>query len=696
MNEARTVLFELGTEELPPRALESLRTSLASGVAAELRNAGLSFDQNVKAYASARRLAVQVPGVATQTTGSTEIRKGPSVQAAFDAEGNPTRALLGFAKGCRAGPGQIERWASGEDCLKTGKGEWVRFERQVEPLDCRDLLPDLFSRTLKGLPLTKRMRWGVDERSFLRPVRWVVLMYGSEAIAGKIMGLPCEAITRGHRFLGEKRIALPDATAYVTALEERGHVLVMEEVRRQRILEQVGRFETEHKVAAIYSGALLDEVCAGTEFPVVVSGRFDEEFLSLPEEVVRAVLEDQRHFPARAPEGGLSPYFVAVANLPDVRGKIRAGCERVVHSRLQDAAFYLERDQGRSLAARVDDLERVVYHHGLGSLLDRARRIEQLAAHVARKVMADEGIVRRAASLCKADLGTDIVQSLPELQGVMGGYYARAGNEEPEVCRAVAEHYRPRHADDTLPESLPGQVLALADRLDMLAGVFLIGEVPTGTRDPLGVRRAAYGILRLCVECELDLDLGDCLARAVEAYPSALRRDGASQETLDYLADRMRGYGTERGQSKDTVEAVLAVESTHPLDAFRRIREVEAFRHRPQAKVLVATHKRTRNILREVAGVDGDIETALLVESAERSLAEKLGSARGEVLEHCAAGRYGEALHALAELAEPVSVFFDEVLVMAEDSETRSNRLRLLKKLQDLFLKIADFSRLQG
>ena len=696
MTEPRTVLFELGTEELPPQSLETLKESLVGGVVAELENVNLPFDRAVTAHASSRRLAMQIPKVATQTDGSTEMRKGPSVGAAYDSEGKPTRALIGFAEGCQADSEQMQRWKDGKDRLKSDKGEWIKFEQVIAPRDCRKILPGVFNRALAGLPLPKRMRWGVEETSFLRPVRWVVLLYGDEPVAGEVMNLACGAVTQGHRFLGEKHIKLTDADGYEATLRERGHVLVETAARKEEMLRQIEECEAELGVSAVRPEPLLEEVCASAEFPMAVAGRFGEEFLNLPEEAVRAVLEDQqKYFATRTSGGKLSRYFLAIANLPDVNGDIRVGCERVVHSRLQDAAFYLERDQLRPFDSRVEDLGRVVFHRKLGTLLERVRRIEQLAQHVAQKVDADVAVVKRAAHLCKADLGTDIVQSFPKLQGVMGAHYARMGGEEETVCQAISGHYRPRHADDMLPETLPGQVLALADRLDMLAGVFSIGEVPTGTRDPLGVRRTAYGVLRLTVECELDLDLEDCLMQAMKGYPEPLHAGDTPRAVLDYLADRMQGYGVERGQSRDAIEAVLAVGPTRPLDAFRRVQAVEDFRSRPQAQVLIATHKRIRNILREADGSDGNVDSELLVEPAERMLADQLDAVRDEVLKNCAARRHEEALDALAGLAEPVSTFFDTVLVMAEDKKIRHNRLRLLQGLQDLFLGIADFSRLQ-
>ena len=691
------MLFELGTEELPPRFLEELRASLLERTLAELGSEGLRFGEGALAHASSRRLAVRVLDVHAQTEGSVEVRKGPSVDRAFDAEGKPTPALLGFAKGCEVSQEQMERWAAGEDRLQTDRGEWLRFDLEIAPCSCQDLLPGVFQRAVEGLPLAKRMRWGAGESSFLRPVRWVVLMYGDEAVPGEIMGLACGVQSRGHRLLVKGPVRIPQADAYEATLRTEGGVLVEAEVRREQGLSQLKMLEKEFGVEAICPADRFDEVCAGAEFPVALAGRFDEEFLSLPEAVVRAVLEDQQqYFAARAPDGRLSCHFFVIANLPDSKGHIRHGSEQVVRSRLQDAAFYIERDQLKAFDSRVEELGRVVFHRKLGTQLERVVRIGRLAEGLACRIGADVGTVTRAAHLCKADLGTDMVQSFPKLQGLMGAHYAGLAGEAEAVCCALAEHYRPRQADDSLPESLSGQVLALADRLDMLAGVFLIGEVPTGARDPLGVRRAAYGVLRLIVECELDLDLGDSLESAIAGYPETLQNAEAADALLEYLADRMRGYGVERGQARDTLEAVLAVEVSRPLEVFRQSQALEAFRDRPQAKVLAATHKRIRNILREADVDDAPPSADLLAEPAERALAQCLDELREAVPESCAGGRYAEALDALAGLADPVETFFEDVLVMAEDAKIRHNRLRLLQGLHHLFLKIADFSRLQG
>ncbi len=694
MSETRAALFELGTEELPPRYQDSLREALKAGVVAELEDANLPFGRAVQAYASSRRLALRISAVAARTDALAETRKGPAVAAAFDSEGRPTRALLGFAKGCGTDAEQMRRWKDGKDRLRSGKGEWLAFERTTEPRDCREVLPGALDRAVAGLPLPKRMRWGAREVAFLRPVRWVVLLYGDEPVEGEVLGLACGATTRGHRFLGERLLDLVDADSYEEVLRERGRVLVDGAERRRETERQLSEIEIETGASAVRTESLLEEVCASVEFPVVVAGRVDEEFLDLPWEVVRAVLEDQqKYFSTRTADGAPSRIFLAVANVPDVNGDVRAGCERVARSRLQDAAFYLERDRSRPLESRVEDLGRVVFHRELGTLLDRVRRIGRLALHIVRESGADvsERVVERAARLCKADLGTDIVQSFPKLQGIMGAWYAKMEGEEEAVCAAISDHYLPRRADDALPGALPGLALALADRLDMLVGVFSIGETPTGTRDPLGVRRAAYGVLRLTVERDLDLDLEDCLARAAEGYPESLD-PAAPRATLKYLEDRMRGYVVERGLSRDVAEAALATGFARPLDAFRRARAVEEFRLRPRARSLIETHKRIRNILREADGIDGAVDPDLLEEAAERALWTRFETARDQSLERRVERRYERALDALVELAEPVSKFFDSVLVMAEDEKLRHNRLRLLRKIRESFLEIADIS----
>ena len=701
MTPPQTVLFELGTEELPARAQTALAPALAANAAAGLQTARLAHGAAVQSYATPRRLALVIPAVAAQTAPDMQVRKGPSVQAAFQADGQPTPALLGFVRSCKAPSEQVARWQAGEDRLKTDKGEWLEFRQTAPVREACDLLPDILAQAVDGLPLDKRMRWGEQATSFIRPVRWVVLMYGGEPVPGTIMGLPCGRTSRGHRFLGQRDIPLQDADSYAAALQEHGQVLADAASRRRRITEQMAGLERQLGARAAMPEALLDAACAGTEWPTVLPAAMAASHAALPTEVVTAVLEDQQqYFPMRHPDGGLADEFLIVANVPDPTGAIRTGAERVVRSRLEDAAFYLKQDRLRTLESRMPDLEHVTFHRQLGTMLARTQRIAELAGGLAQEHGADADATRRAAQLCKADLGTDMVQSFPNLQGVMGAHYAAADGEATDVCRAIAEHYRPRHAHDILPRTVPGQLLALADRLDMLAGIFCIGEAPTGSRDPLGVRRAAYGVLRLIVECRLETDLPAWLARACANHPEALRNADAAaapDAILDYLAERMLAYGSERGYAKDTIRAVLKLRHANLLEAFERIAAVSAFRTQPAARILIETSRRIRNILREAgAAGPGAIDPELLTEPAEQALHRQLDAVDQEVDEDCRRRRYPQALAALCSLAEPVGHFFEQVLVMTDDEKMRHNRIRLLSRLNRLLShRIADFTRLQ-
>jgi len=693
MSASEPVLFELGTEELPARSIDALKDALGEALATGFRNAGLNFGAPIETFASVRRLAVRIPDVPAATAAGTEQRKGPQVSAAFDSSGEPTQALLGFARSCQADEAQLARWRAGEDCLKTEKGEWVTFDHTIEPCACVELLPEIFEAAVTDVALEKRMRWGVGEASFLRPVRWVVLLYGEQEVPGEILGVPSGRTTRGHRQLGAAQCELPSAEAYEECLRETGHVWVagrIEEVRRQIDQLPLNGAEVQCSETRLMIG------CASAEYPVVLCGEIEAEDMNLPPEVIRTVLEEQQgYFPTAASDGALSAQFVMVANQPDPEGAIAAGAARVVRARLRDAAFYLERDRQRRLDEWVADLARVTYHRKLGTLLERVSRLESLVAQVAELLDVEPDLARRAARLCKADLGTDLVQSFPSLQGIAGARYAREGGEEEAVCCAIREHYLPRRADDDLPNSAAGSALALADRLDMLAGVFCVQDVPTGARDPLGVRRAAYGVLRLLVERDLDLDLKPLVAAAVAGQPAALHRAEAADETLQYLSDRMRGYCVEQGQDKDTIEAVLAICSSRPLEALQRMRAIMQMKGRPQMTPLSETHKRIRNILREAEEVSGDVQQDGLIEESEQVLARCLKESENQIQEDCAQGRFEAALEQLLELAAPVAEFFDRVLVMAEEEQIRHNRLRLLCQVHEVFLRVADFSRLQ-
>lgn len=715
MSGVRTVLFELGTEELPPLSLESFWESLWQAVYNRLYDADLL--EEVKDVRDAdrlftdRRLALSFSGVRPEIPSQMETRRGPAFKSAFDEQGQPTRALLGFARSCGAEKQQVERWRVGEDCLNTDKGTWVIFEQIKPARPVQDVLPEIMRQAVTDVPLDVHMRWGIGEEEFARPVRWAVLLYEDDIVPGNLMGLPFSNKSYGHRALGSKAIGIQNAQNYREQLKK-NHVLVRagdrsQSMRRQwdQIVDQLQQECGEDVDAILPAPAITDRVLSSVENPYAVRGSFDRSFLNLPAEVVTTVLEDQQgFFSMRNRQARLLPYFVAIANLPsnvppDTVKRICAGYERVVRARLQDAVFYLKKDRDRKLEDRIPNLEEVVFHRKLGTMADRSRRIEKLALWVADKVGADREMTRRAATLCKADLGTDMVQSFPNLQGVMGEYYARLDEEDENVCQAIKEHYHwppEERGRDQNPVSL---ALASADRLDMLCGVFAVGEVPTGTRDPLGIRRAAREVLNILWK-RRDLDMQELIEQAAEGYPEFKNVKTVIPAVSDYITDRLRGVAISN-HSKDEIEAVLAVGWHNPSEMFDRLNALHSFRQNiaGDALNLAEANKRIRNILRKTEAPAGNPDPKFLRESAEQALDQRVSELRPDVQELCRKMEftaYYEALKLLGTLAEPVARFFDDVLVMAEEPEMRHNRLRLLRDVRELFLTIADLSRLQG
>ena len=704
MTRTDSVLFELGTEELPPRLLGTLRDALRDEALAGLDKAGLIDNGSpavTDAYASPQHLALVVRGVRGETPRREERLRGPAARVAFDDTGAPTRALLGFAGKCAADDDQIERWSRGLDLETTDKGSWVAFRREVPPRPAADLLPAVLAEAVAALPVDARMRWGDTAAEFVRPVRWVVLLYGDEVVEGEILGIPCGSRSRGHRFLNPGMFPVPAPGDYAEVLRTHGVMVDMDE-REASLRRQIADLESNWPGGAVRADTdpgLVSEAVCSVEQPHALRGEFDRRFLELPVEVVTSVLRgQQKYLPVYGEDGLLRPAFIAVAGVPDASGAIAAGCERVVQARLQDAEFYRQQDRRRTLGSRVSDLERVGFHRKLGNLGDRTRRLIALGARLAEILEAPVETCARAAELGKADLTTDMVQSFPDLQGVTGAHYARADGEQEAVCVAIREQYLPRHAADELPQSPAGTVLALADRMDLLAGVFGVAEAPSGSRDPLGVRRACLGVLRMILEGDLAVSVRDLYVLASEQYPQPLRDSctDAQEQALEYFADRLRGHMLERGFAADEIEAVLETGWEEVRHVPARLAAVREFRAHPEGAALAEAHKRIRNLLREAPPAGGDLDPDALQEPAERRLSSLLDSASGEARELCAAGRYADALRRLSELSAPVAEFFDQVLVLAEDEKIRHNRLRLLQQLREAFLMVADLSRLQG
>ena len=690
MNDRRDLLIEIGTEELPPKALRRLSQAFADGMSAELEAAALG-PSRVNAYAAPRRLALLFTGLPVAQRDRETVRRGPALSAAFDDEGCPTQAAIGFAKSCGVTVEQLDQ-------LETDKGSWLAYRVVQQGQPTTELVPELLRKALAALPIPKRMRWGERADEFVRPVHWVVLLFGDEVIKADILGVRADRYTRGHRFHHPDPIYLGEPQAYLPLLETEGQVLADYGARREAIRAQVMEQAKLLDGKALIDDALLDEVTALVEWPVALYGRFDEKFLQVPPEALISSMQDhQKYFPVVDAQGELLPHFITVANLVSKDpAQIRAGNERVIRPRLADAAFFWQQDRKRPLEQRVDGLRNMVFEKRLGTLFDKQQRVATLAADIAAPIGADAAQARRAAQLCKCDLLTSMVFEFPELQGVMGRYYALHDAEPQAVAEAIREHYLPRFAGDELPATPTGQALALADRLDSLVGIFAIGQHPSGDKDPYALRRAALGVIRICIERQLDLDLERVLAGAARTFDPAVDALAAVPAVFDYVMDRLRGYYQEAGVAADLVDAVLATRPTRPLDFDHRVQACRVFRDLPEAKSLAAANKRISNLLKKCdQPVPDAVDQQRLVDGAEIELSQQLASVSQSVGPLMDAGDYTPALQQLAALRQPVDTFFDSVMVMVEDTALRNNRLALLQTLGNLFLRVADLSRMQ-
>ena len=694
MSRQRDFLVEIGTEELPPKSLLVLASAFAEGVERGLDAAGLPHGA-VERFATPRRLAVRVKRLADRQPDRSVERRGPPVKAAFDASGAPTQAALAFAKSCG-----VELSALGR--LESEKGSWLVYRGTEPGAATTDLLPGILSSALDALPVARRMRWGSGEEQFVRPVHWVLTRFGRDVVACRLLGVEAAGVSHGHRFMAPRPITIATAASYLGSLQRRGKVLADLHQRREAIREGVAAAAASVGGEAVIDESLLEEVTALVEWPVPLTGRFDVRFLELPEEVLIATLQEhQRYFPVRDAQGRLMPCFVAVANIESRDpAQVVAGNERVVRPRLADAEFFWNTDRKTALSARGPELARVTYQARLGSLHDKTGRVRALARAIAPAAAADPALADRAAELAKCDLLTGMVGEFPELQGVMGRYYASNDGEPAEVCEAILEQYLPRFAGDMLPSTPTGMALSVADRLDTIAGIFAAGQKPTGNRDPFGLRRAALGMLRTAIERRLDLDLPKLIADALGALPFPAA-EGAATEIYDYVMDRLRAYYLE-GESTSAVtpemfDAVLATRPSSPLDFDARLRALSEFLELPDARSLAAANKRIANILRKSDEPEDDqVDAELLIDPAEQVLAEQIDAMARKVEPEFAARRYTEALKQLAALRPAVDSFFDSVMVMADDLRLRRNRLAMLGRMRALFMHVADLSRLPG
>ncbi|MDG6449614.1 glycine--tRNA ligase subunit beta [Glaesserella parasuis] len=682
-------LAEIGTEELPPKALKKLATAFAENVEAELNQAGLSFDK-VEWFAAPRRLAVKVLGLATSQPSKEVEKRGPAVSAAFDGEGKPTKAAEGWAKGCGITVEQAER-------IATDKGEWLVHRAVIEGQPTKNLLVGMISNALAKLPIPKTMRWGDKTEQFVRPVHTVTLLLGDELIEGEILGIASGTTIRGHRFLGEREFQISHADQYPALLKEKGSVVAGFNERKALILAKAQEKATALGGVADIEEDLLDEVTSLVEYPNVLAAKFEERFLAVPAEaLVYTMKGDQKYFPIYDKEGKLLPHFIFVSNInPEDPSKVIEGNEKVVRPRLTDAEFFFKTDLKQRLEDQLPRLETVLFQQQLGTLRDKTARIEQLAGEIAKQIGADETKAKRAGLLSKCDLMTNMVFEFTDTQGVMGMHYARHDGEDEEVAVALNEQYMPRFAGDELPKSLVASSVALADKFDTLTGIFGIGQAPKGSADPFALRRAALGALRIIVEKNLPLDLSDLVATSAKLFGDKLTNSNVVEEVVDFMLGRFRAWYQDEGIAVDVIQAVLARRPTRPADFDARVRAVSHFRTLDSAEALAAANKRVSNILAKADVAIGAIDLTACVEPAEKALAEAVIALEKEVQPLIAQGDYTAVLDKLASLRQPVDSFFDNVMVNAEDQKLRQNRLAILNTLQNLFLQVADISLLQ-
>eukprot|EP00163_Fabomonas_tropica_P027082 TRINITY_DN5125_c0_g6_i1.p1 TRINITY_DN5125_c0_g6~~TRINITY_DN5125_c0_g6_i1.p1 ORF type:complete len:694 (+),score=172.66 TRINITY_DN5125_c0_g6_i1:6967-9048(+) len=681
-------LVELGTEELPPKALKTLSDAFTQGIVKGLEDAGIEFGK-VEAFAAPRRLAVRIRDLADAQPDKSVEKRGPAVKAAFDDAGNPTRALTGFATSLGVTPDQL-------DTLETDKGAWVIYRTVEQGKPTIELMPELVEQSLAGLPIPKRMRWGAHRTEFVRPAHWAIMLYGNTVIDTPIMGLTPGNKTRGHRFHCPKTLIVPTPGDYEVVLRQEGYVIADFAERREIIRAGVNKLaETEAKGKAVIDEDLLDEVTALNEWPVPLMGRFEERFLQVPAEaLISSMKEHQKYFHVVTADGDMMPLFITVANIESKDpSQVISGNEKVIRPRLSDAAFFYETDRKTRLEDRIDQLKPIVFQEKLGSLYDKSVRVAALAGKIASAIGSEPELATRAGMLAKTDLCTEMVLEFTDLQGIMGQYYATNDGEPADVAKALNEQYMPRFAGDELPTTLTGCAVAIADRIDSLVGLFGINQPPSGTRDPFALRRASLGVLRIIIERELPLDL-QTLCEWAEDEHSAIREPNVADTVVDYMLERFRAHYEEQGIGAEVYLAVQARRPTRPLDFDRRVKAVEAFRQLPEAQALAGANKRVSNILTKQGGdqVGEAVNNSLLQDAEEKTLAEQVEQQAAKVLPLFEQGDYASALSSLAGLREPVDNFFDAVMVMADDDAIRDNRLALLNRLRNLFLRVADIS----
>ena len=686
----QTFLTEIGTEELPPKALRSLAESFAANLTAELAAANLTHG-DVTWYAAPRRLAVKIAGLAESAADREVEKRGPAIAQAFDAEGKPTKAAEGWARGCGITVDQADR-------MVTDKGEWLLYRAVEKGNNAKELLAGMVSRALAKLPIPKLMRWGDKETHFVRPVHTVTMLMGADVIPGDVLGITSDRVIRGHRFMGEAEFTIAHADEYPAILETRGKVMADYDARKAMIKRDAEKAALALGGEADLTDSLLEEVTSLVEWPVVLTAKFEDKFLAVPSEaLVYTMKGDQKYFPVYDKNGNLMPNFIFVANIESSDPEqIISGNEKVVRPRLADAEFFFKTDCKKRLEDNLPRLSTVLFQQQLGTLRDKTDRLEALAGWIAGQIGADVNHATRAGLLAKCDLMTNMVFEFTDTQGVMGMHYARHDGESEDVALALKEQYQPRYAGDNLPSTPVSDALAIADKMDTLAGIFGIGQHPKGDKDPFALRRAALGVLRIIVEKGYNLDLETLTQEAVRLYGDKLTNANVVTDVVDFMLGRFRAWYQEQGFAIDTIQAVLARRPTRPADFDARMKAVTHFRTLDEAAALAAANKRVSNILSKSDDALNDTVLASLMNAPEEiRLAAYVTDLKSQLAPLYAEGKYQEALTELASLREAVDAFFDSVMVMDKDDNIRRNRLTLLNELRNLFLGVADISLLQ-
>ena len=688
MTDKQDLLFELGTEELPPLALNRLSRALADEFTAGLKEASLDFSE-LSFYATPRRLAIKASNCDTRQADREIMRRGPAVQAAFSDSGEPTKAAEGFARSCGTTVDQLSR-------DKSDKGEWLAFKMLEKGKSAQELLPAIAERALNRLPIPKRMRWGNSDAQFVRPAHWLLFMLGEEVVPCELLGISAGQQTFGHRFHHPQAITISSPNEYLSSLRD-GHVIADPAERRALIRQQVSEAAESLNGSADMDEELLDEVNALVEWPVPIVAGFEDKFLEVPHEaLIYTMKKNQKYFPVMTHSGQLMNHFITIANIessnPDV---IRDGNERVVRPRLADAMFFWQQDGKKKLEDHLETMKSVVFQQKLGSMYEKSARVSALASEIARLIQGDEALARRAGMLSRCDLMTEMVGEFAEMQGIMGRYQALRDGEPEELAIAMDEFYMPRFSGDQLPQTKTGIAISLAEKIDTLVGIFGIGMKPSGDKDPFALRRSALGALRILKEYQLELDLHDLLKKAIEQLSSQISEPDVHEQVYEFMLNRLRGIYTETGISSETFMAVAARRPGNIGDFDQRLKAVLEFQQLPEAEALAAANKRIGNILKKATGFNpSEPRESLFQQTEEIALNDRINEMTELVTPMLLSGDYQGTLKALARLREPVDTFFDEVMVMTDDETIKANRLSLLTRLQHLFLQVADISHL--